>query len=118
MRISVMPASTLLAARNDLKPSTGQVTRLIARWSCSAMLLRYLAWRTVIDTAMLRLAIKQVTKPVLNFKSFCSTGTVTAGIELIHIIRKGYFAIDGAEAMSIADQFSALAGIVRSICAM
>ena len=60
-------------------------------------------------------AIKRVTKPMLDFKSFRSAGCVLAGIELIHMIRKGQFAIDGAEAMSFADQFSALAGIVRPV---
>ena len=34
-------------------------------------------------------AIKHVTKPMLNFKSFRSAGSVLAGIELTHIIRKG-----------------------------
>jgi len=56
-------------------------------------------------------AIKRATRPILNFKSFRSAGSVLAGIELIHMIRKGQFAIDGAEAMSFADQFSTLAGI-------
>ncbi|PIL41922.1 IS6 family transposase, partial [Massilia eurypsychrophila] len=51
----------------------------------------------------------------LNFKSFRSAGSVLAGIELMHMIRKGQFAIDGADAMSFADQFSALAGIVRPV---
>jgi len=50
-------------------------------------------------------AIKRVTRPMLNFKSFRSAGYVHAGIELMHMIRKGQFAIDGAEAMSFADQF-------------
>ena len=59
--------------------------------------------------------IKRVTEPMLNFKLFRSAGSVLAGIELIHMIRKGQFAIDGAEAMSFADQFSTLAGIVRSV---
>jgi hypothetical protein len=31
---------------------------------------------------------------------------VLAGIELIHMIRKGQFAIDGADAVSLADRFS------------
>lgn len=52
---------------------------------------------------------------MLNLKSFWSAGAVLAGIELRHMIRKGQFAIDGAEAMSIADQFSALAGIIRPV---
>jgi putative transposase len=60
-------------------------------------------------------AIKRLTKPMLNFKSFRAAGSVLAGIELIHMIRKGQFAIDGPEAMSLADQFSAQAGMVRPI---
>ena len=60
-------------------------------------------------------AIKRVTKPMLNFKSFRSASSVLAGIELMHMIRKGQFEIDGAEAMSFADQFSAMAGLVRPV---
>ena len=60
-------------------------------------------------------AIKRVTTPMLNFKSFQSAGSLLAGIELMHMIRKGQFAIDGVEAMSFADQFFALAGIVRPV---
>ena len=60
-------------------------------------------------------AIKRVTRPMLNFKSFRSAGSLLAGLELIHMIRKGQFAIDGAQAMSFADQFYALAGMVRPI---
>jgi len=59
-------------------------------------------------------AIRRVTKPILNFKSFLAAGSVLAGIELIHMIRKGQFVFDGADAMSFADQFSALEGMVRS----
>jgi transposase-like protein len=60
-------------------------------------------------------AIKRVTRPMLNFKSFRAAGCVLAGIELIHMIRKDQFAIDGADPMSFADQFSALAGMVRPV---
>jgi putative transposase len=60
-------------------------------------------------------AIKRMTRPMLNFKSFRSAGAVLAGIELIHMIRKGQFAIDGAEGASFANQFSALAGLVRPV---
>ena len=42
-------------------------------------------------------------------------GSVLAGIELMHMIRKGQFAIDGTDAMSFADQFAVLAGIVRPV---
>jgi putative transposase len=60
-------------------------------------------------------AIKPVTRPILNFKSFRSAGSVLASIELMYMIRKGQCEMDGAEAMSIADLFSALAGTVRSV---
>jgi putative transposase len=60
-------------------------------------------------------AIKRVTKLMLNFKSFLSASSVLAGIELMHMIRKGQFAIDGVDAMSFAEQFFALAGIVRPV---
>jgi putative transposase len=60
-------------------------------------------------------AIKRVTRPMLNFKSFRSASCVLAGIELMHMIRKGQFAIDGADAMSLANQFYALAGTVRPV---
>jgi len=40
---------------------------------------------------------------MLNFKSFRSAGSVLAGIELMHMIRKDQFAIDGVDARSFAD---------------
>ena len=60
-------------------------------------------------------AIKRVTRPMLNFKSFRSAGSVLAGIELMHMIRKGPFAGDDASPMSFADQFYALAGQIRPV---
>ena len=60
-------------------------------------------------------AIKRVTRPMLNFKSFRSAGCVLAGIELMHMIRKGQFAVDEAAPVSFADQFYALAGQVRPV---
>jgi putative transposase len=58
-------------------------------------------------------AMKRVTKPMLNFKSFRAARSVLASIELIYMIRKGQFVFHGAEAVSSADQFSTLARIVR-----
>jgi putative transposase len=58
-------------------------------------------------------AIKRVTRPMLGFKSFRAASNVLAGIELMHMIRKGQFAIDGAATMSVADQFYALTGLDR-----
>jgi transposase-like protein len=60
-------------------------------------------------------AIKRVTRPMLNFKSFRAAGAVLAGIELIHMIRKGQFTIDSADSMSSADQSFTLAGMVRPV---
>ena len=56
-------------------------------------------------------AIKRVTRPMLNFKSFRAAGSVPAGVDLMHMIRKSQFAIDGADKMSFVDQFYALAGV-------
>jgi len=60
-------------------------------------------------------AIKRVTKPMLNFKSFRSAKNFLAGIELIHMIRKRQFMMEGVDEMSFADQFYALAGQIRRI---
>lgn len=51
--------------------------------------------------------IKQVTKPMLNIKSFRAAGSVLVAFELIHMIRRGQFIIDGAKTMSFAYQFYA-----------
>ena len=60
--------------------------------------------------------IKRVTRPMLNFKSFRSAGSVLAGIELMHMIRKGQFAVvDDAAPISLAEQFYALAGQFRPV---
>lgn len=60
-------------------------------------------------------AIKRLTRPMLNLKSFRAAHCVLAGVELMHMIRKGQFAINGADAMSFADQFYALAGKIRPV---
>jgi putative transposase len=55
-------------------------------------------------------AIKRMTKPMLNFKSFRSARNVLAGIELMHMIRKGQMIVADQNPMSFAEQFYALAG--------
>ena len=60
-------------------------------------------------------AIKRVTKPMLNFKSFRSAKSVLAGIELMHMIRKGQLLLQGCRRLSFADQFYALAGQIRPV---
>ena len=58
-------------------------------------------------------AIKRVTRPMLGFKSFQSAKNILAGIELMHMIRKGQFMMAGCDGMPFADQFYALAGQFR-----
>jgi putative transposase len=57
-------------------------------------------------------AIKRITRPMLGFKSFRAARAILAGIELMHMIRKGQFMPKG-EGMSFSDQFYALAGKFR-----
>lgn len=54
-------------------------------------------------------AIKRVTRPMLNFKSFRSARNALAGIELMHMIRKGQMIVAEENSMSFAEQFYALA---------
>ena len=58
-------------------------------------------------------AVKRNTRPMLGFKSFRAAASVLAGIELMHMIRKGQMTMPGCEGMSFANQFYALAGQVR-----
>jgi len=58
-------------------------------------------------------AVKRITKPMMGFKSFRSAKNILAGIELMHMIRKGQLMIEGGDGMSFADQFYALAGQFR-----
>ncbi|MFZ2388261.1 MAG: IS6 family transposase [Polaromonas sp.] len=60
-------------------------------------------------------AIKRVTRPMLNFKSFRAARNVLAGIELMHMIRKGQLLLQGGNERSFADQFYALAGQIRPV---
>ncbi len=59
--------------------------------------------------------IKRITKPMLNFKSFRCARNILAGIELMHLIRKGQLAFAGSDKMTFAQQFYALAGQVRPV---
>ena len=52
-------------------------------------------------------AVKRIIRPMLGFKTFQSAKSVIAGIELMHMIRKGQM-IKGCGKASFADQFYAL----------
>ena len=60
-------------------------------------------------------AIKRVTKPMLNFKSFRAARNILAGIELMHMIRKGQLLLESCIELSFADQSYALAGKIRPV---
>ena len=50
-----------------------------------------------------------------EFKSFRAAKKVLAGIELMHMIRKGQLLLQGCIKLSFADQFYALAGKIRPV---
>ena len=54
-------------------------------------------------------AVKRIVRPMLGFKSFRCTRALIAGIETMHMIRKGQFDHSGAQASSAASQFCSLA---------
>lgn len=61
-------------------------------------------------------AIKRVTRPMLNFKSFRSAKSVLASIEFMHMMRKGQLLLQSGIKLSFADQFYTLAGKTRRVC--
>ena len=54
-------------------------------------------------------SVKRVTRPMLGFKSFAAAQAALVGIELMHMLKKGQMVVEGAEGLTAADQFSALA---------
>ena len=54
-------------------------------------------------------AVKRITNPMLGFKSFWSARKLLAGIETMHMIKKGQLHCPGGQVMSAADQFYSVA---------
>jgi putative transposase len=55
-------------------------------------------------------SVKRVTRPMLGFKSFEAAQGTLAGIELMHMLKKGQFVgEDGAEGLTPVEQFYSLA---------
>jgi transposase-like protein len=55
-------------------------------------------------------AVKQITRPMLGFKSFAAAQDTLVGIELMHMIKKGQMVVEaGADGLTAAEQFYALA---------
>ena len=52
--------------------------------------------------------IKKIVRPMMGFKSFVAASSVLAGIELMHMLRKGQKISSGG--IHVAEQFYALAG--------
>jgi putative transposase len=54
--------------------------------------------------------VKQVTRPMLGFKSFAAAQSTLVGIELMHMLKKGQIVIEeGVADLTPAEQFYALA---------
>jgi len=54
-------------------------------------------------------AVKRITNPMLGFKSFWGAQKLIAGIETMHMIKKGQMRCPKGQSMSAADQFYSLA---------
>jgi putative transposase len=54
-------------------------------------------------------AVKRITDPMLGFKSFWSARKLLAGIETMHMIKKGQFRCSTGKVLSTANQFYSLA---------
>ena len=54
-------------------------------------------------------AVKRITNPMMGFKSFWSAQKLIAGIETMHMVKKGQLHCPGGQAMSAAEQFYSLA---------
>ena len=53
--------------------------------------------------------VKRVTRPMLGFKSFEAAQLTLVGIELIHILQKRQMEDEGAQGLTVAEQFYSLA---------
>lgn len=54
-------------------------------------------------------SVKRITQPMLGFKSFSAARAILAGIELMHMIRKGQRIVEEGAKPTFAEQFYALA---------
>ena len=54
-------------------------------------------------------AVKRVTRPMLGFKSFWTAARTIAGIETMHMIKKGQLHCPAGQQLSAAHQFYSLA---------
>ena len=54
-------------------------------------------------------AVKRITNPMMGFKSFWSARIIIAGIETMHMVKKGQMNCPNGQTMSAADQFYRLA---------
>jgi putative transposase len=54
-------------------------------------------------------AVKRITDPMLGFKSFWSAQKLIAGIETMHMVKKGQLQRSKVQSMSAAQQFYSLA---------
>jgi len=55
-------------------------------------------------------AVKHITRPMLGFKSFRCARAIIAGIDLMHMIRKGQLKTHISQAASAVEHFDSLTG--------
>jgi len=53
--------------------------------------------------------VKRIVRPMLGFKSFGSARRTLAGMELMHMLKKGQMIPDNGQELSAAEQFLSLA---------
>ena len=56
-----------------------------------------------------RRAVKRITRPMLWLKAFRSAARIIAGIETMHMIKKGQLRCPEGQRLSAAEQFNSLA---------
>jgi len=53
--------------------------------------------------------VKRITHPMLGFKAFYTAQSILIYIELMHMLRKGQLQVGSNRALTVAEQFYALA---------
>jgi hypothetical protein len=85
--MSSIPARVTAADQKDLNPIIGRTWRLIARWSCSTTLLRYLLCRSSISVSCskLQLSIAADLVPLLSMVIFAGTPCWPIALHLLEL---------------------------------
>ena len=121
---SVRPSCERLSSGRSITARTALSARLVSS-SPSTMRASIIKRMTVSLAVAIPVRLPQSCQTEKNAAECCIRSSpqvlhalahcVLAGVELMHMIRKGQFSIKGTDAMSFADQFYALAAQVRPV---